>query len=93
MPTAARRFWPGGSALGKRLPAPARTPAWIEVVGVAPDGKYRSLGRSRGPLSTVPTFQDYSSSMTLVVASSRRPNEQRLLSSTAVATTSVIDDE
>jgi putative ABC transport system permease protein len=34
----AREFWPGGDAVGKRIAdATAKTPTWIEIVGVASD--------------------------------------------------------
>src|SRR5579864_50135 len=42
--TFARTFWPGQSPLGKRLRLNSSDSAWIEVVGLAQDGKYRSLG-------------------------------------------------
>ena len=37
----ARRFWPGENPLGKRFNF--TTGQWIEIVGVAQDGKYSSL--------------------------------------------------
>ena len=42
--TFAKTFWPGQSPLGKRLRLNSNDSAWIEVVGLAQDGKYRSLG-------------------------------------------------
>jgi macrolide transport system ATP-binding/permease protein len=65
--TAARRFWPGGAPLGKRLKL-GKDETWIEVVGVAHDGKYRSLGEEPRPFIYRPYIQDYSSTMTLLVA-------------------------
>jgi predicted permease len=41
--TMARAFWPGGDAVGRRLAEGSRT---YEVIGVARDGKYRTLGES-----------------------------------------------
>ena len=35
--TAARRFWPNESAIGKRLGRPGDNPNWLEVVGVVND--------------------------------------------------------
>jgi macrolide transport system ATP-binding/permease protein len=45
--TFANTFWPGQSPLGKRfqlLNSPSSP--WIEIVGLVPDGRYRSLGES-----------------------------------------------
>jgi predicted permease len=42
--TFAKTFWPGQSPLGKHLRLNSSDSAWIEVVGLAQDGKYRSLG-------------------------------------------------
>ncbi len=43
--TMARRFWPGGTALGRRIWAGrVDTTGGYEVVGVVADGKYRTLG-------------------------------------------------
>jgi predicted permease len=38
--TAARRFWPNESAIGKRLGRPGPTPTWLEVVGVVNDVRF-----------------------------------------------------
>jgi putative ABC transport system permease protein len=72
--TAARRFWPGDSALGKRLKV-GKEEAWTEVVGVARDGKYRSLGEEPRPFLYRPYLQHYSSSMTLLVATASDEQE------------------
>ena len=42
--TFARRFWPGESALGRRISIEGRNGPWMEVVGVSRDIKYNSLG-------------------------------------------------
>jgi predicted permease len=43
--TAARKFWPGESAVGKRLGRPGQNPNWMEVVGVVNDLRFPgSLG-------------------------------------------------
>jgi putative ABC transport system permease protein len=36
----ARRFWPGESAVGKRIGRPGQDPRWMEVVGVVNDLKF-----------------------------------------------------
>ena len=68
--TAARRFWPGQSPIGKRLRfGRGGEGRWMEVIGVARDGKYFTLGEAPRPFVYRPFRQDYASSMTLVVAS------------------------
>jgi predicted permease len=55
--TMARRYWPGRSAVGQRVVIdPARPPC--EVVGIAPDVKYRTLRESPGPSFYLPLAQD-----------------------------------
>ena len=39
----ARRYWPGGAAIGGKVKAGDR---WLEVVGIAADAKYSSLSDS-----------------------------------------------
>jgi predicted permease len=46
----ARRFWPGQSALGKRVSIDGDSGPWIEIVGVVEDGKYFSLSEEPQPL-------------------------------------------
>lgn len=65
--TAARRFWPGEDPLGKRLRLD-EDDSWMTVIGVAKDGKYRTLGESARPFVYSNNLQEYSSFMTLVVA-------------------------
>jgi predicted permease len=64
--TMARRLWPDQDAIGKRFRSDARGP-YLQVVGVARDGKYRWL--SEGPLAFfyVPLAQDYTPAVTLHV--------------------------
>jgi predicted permease len=65
--TAAKRFWPGEAALGKHLRFGKDSP-WITVVGVARDGKYRTLGEDPRPFAYTAVEQDKSFGRTLVVA-------------------------
>lgn len=65
--TAARRFWPGESPLGKRLRFGEKG-EWQTVVGVAKDGKYRTLGEAPRAFVYPNNLQDYSAFRTLVVA-------------------------
>jgi putative ABC transport system permease protein len=47
--TAARLFWPGQDALGKRLSVEINGNRWIEVVGVTGDVKFDGLQEEAGP--------------------------------------------
>src|SRR5688572_11760950 len=59
--TFARQFWPGGSAVGRRLkPRGATGPDQvIEVVGVARDSKYVTVGEEARPFVYLPLSQSY----------------------------------
>jgi macrolide transport system ATP-binding/permease protein len=65
----ARRMWPGQSAVGRRftLKLNNQDNRPIEVVGVAADGKYASLGESGSPMVYRPLWQSYSGSTTVIV--------------------------
>jgi macrolide transport system ATP-binding/permease protein len=52
--TFARRFWPQGTALGQRLLSGERS---YEIVGIARDGKYLSLGDPALPYMYFPALQ------------------------------------
>jgi predicted permease len=68
--TFARRFWPGENALGKQFKfGGADEPAW-QIVGVAKDGKYVTLGERPRLLVYQPLSRNYSSLVNLVVRSS-----------------------
>lgn len=47
--TAARRLWPGGSAIGRSVNVDFGSPVWREVVGVVSDVKGRGLGLEARP--------------------------------------------
>jgi predicted permease len=64
-----RRFWPGQDALGRRLRMSHDGPP-IEVVGVARDGKYFSLGEDPQPFLFVPLAQSYSGAATVLARTS-----------------------
>jgi predicted permease len=71
--TFARRFWPGQDPVGKRISAgKAAAPRW-EVIGVAKDGKYWSLGEAAEPFIYFPMARDYDSSAALVINSTADP--------------------
>ena len=62
--TFARRFWPGENPIGKRFNF--TTGKWIEIVGVAQDGKYFSLAEQPTPFVYLPLAQNYESKVTLI---------------------------
>ncbi|HEV3469203.1 MAG TPA: ABC transporter permease [Pyrinomonadaceae bacterium] len=66
--TMARRYWPGGGAVGRRfrIGSGERSEA-VEVVGVARDAKYRTLGEEPREHFYLPFAQSYDAQMTLHV--------------------------
>lgn len=75
----ARRFWPGEEPSGRRFSISGVAGPYLQVVGVAKDGKYRSLGETPRPFVYLPFEQKYASFMTLLVRTTGEPN--RLLGS------------
>ena len=71
--TLANMLWPGEEALGKRVSVSGTNGPFLEVVGVAQDGKYRSLGESPYPYIYQPVLQSYDPKMTLVVRTKGEP--------------------
>lgn len=65
---AARAFWPGENALGKRLRFDRKDGTWQTVVGVAATGKVRSLGEEPRPFVYRNLHQDYTEFFSIVVA-------------------------
>ncbi|MCI0485936.1 MAG: ABC transporter permease [Blastocatellia bacterium] len=63
----ARRLWPGENPVGKRFGIGRDSRADTEVIGVARDGKYRSLRESPRPFIYYPLTQSHNSQMTLLV--------------------------
>jgi predicted permease len=64
----ARTYWPGQSAVGKRIRI-NRQPEGVEVVGVAKDGKYRLYFEPPLDYLFLPHLQNYTGSAVLVVHS------------------------
>jgi predicted permease len=56
--TFARRFWPGADPIGKRISISGSEGPWLEVVGVARDGKYLSIAESPRPYLYYPQLQN-----------------------------------
>jgi predicted permease len=71
--TLAKTLWPGEDALGKRVSVSGPDGPFLEVIGVARDGKYRSLGESPHPYIYQPLLQSYDPKMTLVVRTKGEP--------------------
>ena len=70
--TMARTLWPDQDPLGQRFRF-GRDGAWLEVVGVAADGKYVLLAERSRPYFFVPLAQRYRSPATLLVRTASAP--------------------
>jgi len=68
----ARRYFPGQSAIGKRLRMGSDSP-YREIVGVARTARYRSLREQALPFIYIPFAQEYQSRMALIVRSAGDP--------------------
>ena len=68
--TMAARWWPGESAIGKRVSIDGPQGPWREVVGIARDAKYNSLGEDPPPFMYLPHAQLMRSGMVLHVRAS-----------------------
>jgi macrolide transport system ATP-binding/permease protein len=64
--TFARRFFPGRDAIGRRFNFTGPDKPYWEVIGVAADGKYNSLGEDPKAAFYRPMLRDYSTNATLV---------------------------
>ncbi|HEV7890010.1 MAG TPA: ABC transporter permease [Pyrinomonadaceae bacterium] len=75
--TLARRFFPGEDpaqgAIGRRISFQSDTGPWLEIAGVARDGKYWTLGEAPQLFVYSPLSQAYSQTATLVVRSEGDP--------------------
>ncbi len=71
--TLANTLWQGQDALGKRVSVSEPEGPFLEVIGVARDGKYRSLGEPPHPYVYQPLLQSYDPKMTLVVRTTAEP--------------------
>jgi predicted permease len=68
----ARRFWPGENPIGKRFNF--TTGNWIEIVGVAQDGKYSSVDEKPESFVYLPLAQNYESKVTLIARGAGDPH-------------------
>jgi putative ABC transport system permease protein len=71
--TMARRYWPNQSPIGKRLRLGGEQNPWLEVAGVARDGKYITLGEPPTDYFFLPFWQNYDGQRTLLVHTTGAP--------------------
>ncbi|HZE90050.1 MAG TPA: ABC transporter permease, partial [Verrucomicrobiae bacterium] len=71
--TMARKFWPDGEAIGRRLKQVGKDQRWLEVVGVAADSKYLKLVEESQPMMYLPFEQAYESEAHLLVRTAGDP--------------------
>jgi predicted permease len=71
--TLARRFWPNEDPVGRRLTRGDPPNTYITVIGVAKDGKYRSLGEQPRATFYLPLLQGYEHWVTLHVKTDGNP--------------------
>jgi len=69
----AQQFWPRQDPIGKRFSLKSATGPFVEVVGIAADGKYIFIGFDNKPYFFVPLAQSYTPYRTLQVRSSLPP--------------------
>jgi predicted permease len=76
--TMAQRFWPDQDAIGRRFRFPAggdgRVTPLIEVIGIARDAKYVTLGEDPIPFAYLPFRQEYQPGMVLFVETTADPS-------------------
>jgi predicted permease len=71
--TLAKRFWPNESPIGKRVQLGKPGSPYLEVVGVAMDGKYILLGEPPTEYMFLPHAQNYDGKMTVIARTSGNP--------------------
>jgi macrolide transport system ATP-binding/permease protein len=69
----ARRFWPGQSAIGKRLSQGGPDRPFFEIVGVVKDSKYWSISEDPRPFIYFPMMRNYDGDSWLLVRSTGAP--------------------
>lgn len=63
----AKRFWPGEDPIGKRISQESTTGPFLEVIGVAKNGKYRSLEEEQLMYLYLPVSQEPRSDLKLLI--------------------------
>jgi len=83
--TFARRFWGDADPIGKRMSSGGPQGSWMEVIGLARDGKYLSLSESSRPYMYLPQLQE-PSGVTLLVRTTGEPRNLAAAVRSEVAT-------
>jgi predicted permease len=65
--TMARQFWPNEDPIGKRFSLKSATGPFVEIVGMAGDGRYVFIGWDKEPYFFVPLAQNYTKYRTLTL--------------------------
>ncbi|MFN7943776.1 MAG: ABC transporter permease [Blastocatellia bacterium] len=73
--TLARRYFPGQEALGRRLSLSGAAGPWLEIIGIARDGKYISPFEEPRPFFSLPLLQHYQPGGTLLVRTQNDPQQ------------------
>ena len=73
--TFAKRYFPNQDPLGQRVSLNGAQGPWLEVVGLARDGKYVTLGEAPAPFLYQPLQQRHESGMVLLVRTNGDPAE------------------
>jgi len=71
--TMARHFWPGQDAIGKRFSLSSDSGPFLEIVGVAHDGKYRNVAEDPQPYLYLPLGQNFTPEQVLQIRSALAP--------------------
>jgi predicted permease len=71
--TFARKFFPNQDAIGRRFNFNGPEDPFWEIIGVAADGKYNTLGEAPKPAFYRPFLRDYNTSATLVARTTGDP--------------------
>jgi ABC-type antimicrobial peptide transport system permease subunit len=69
----AKKFWPNDNPIGKRFSVTSDSGPFLEVVGVARDGKYTTPAEDPQPYFYLPLAQNFAAERTLQIRSSLPP--------------------
>lgn len=67
--TMARLYWPDQNPIGKRIQLGNQNSPFLEVIGVARDGKYLTLGEARMSYMFLPLWQNYDNRVRILLRS------------------------